>query len=232
MKDIFYWVNSCTLRQDSEVVDDTIKSICDSDIESFELWTHDPEESKFKDWLIEKLLLASTKAEYFVRFEDDIEVNKHIHYNASTWSALDEPDFGMGLLYVNSSVVDPRGWHMLSRSPSGVLKRRARWAEGAQAQIFKSSLIPIIIENFGKNVDQLNYPGAKDPDYCIPDFSVSTGVYEAGKSVYIHTPSLVQHRGRVSVFSPGQTAKEEISSRNYDPSWKRPENKPKRRRRR
>lgn len=225
MKSVFYWVNSCSLRENSKLVDSTLSSIAASDIPEVSVWTHDPNEVKFKFWLISKLLLAASKADYFVRFEDDIEVNKHIHHNIQTWSALDEPDFGMGLLYVNRSLVDPRGWNALARSPKGELKRTSRWAEGGQAQIFKSSLMKDILIHFGKDVDKLRYPGCDDPDYCIPDFSVSTGVYEIGKSVYLHTPSLVQHHGKVSAFSPGETAKEEISSRNFDPNWKRVEKK-------
>lgn len=225
MRDVFFWVNACVVRKDSDVRRNTILSLRNSDIPSFEVWMHDPAEQKFKDWLIEKLLLAASKAEFFVRFEDDIEVNKNIMHNISTWSALDEPDFGMGLLYVNKSIIDPRGWHMLARSPKGELKRRYRWTEGAQAQIFKSSLMPAILENFNKEIETMGHQCCLDPDYCIPDFSVSTGVYELGKSVYIHSPSLVQHNGIVSAFSNGQTAKDPILARNYDPDWKRPEEK-------
>lgn len=218
-KDIFIWVNHSVQREGSEVFARTLRSLNESDAKGqFEVWTHDPKEQSQSDWLIDRLRQAASRAKFFIRLENDVVVNRYLCHNVASWSALSEPDFGLGLLYSNHTLVHGLARQHLARSKAGNLRRKTRWIEGGQAQLYKSELVEGIVANFAKEKKELSHAPWYSDHICMPDFWVSTAVYELGLSTYLMEPSLVQHIGTQSSMSPVDASG--IYSRNFDQDWK------------
>jgi hypothetical protein len=217
--DLFIWVNHCAQREGTGFLEETVRSLDASDaVGRYEVWTHDPTEQNQNDWLTDRLRQAASMSKWFIRLENDVVVNRNLCHNVCNWSATEEPDFGLGLLFGNWTLFNGAARLNLSRNKNGNLSRKTRWIEGAQAQLFKSSTVERILSNYAKNKRELQLAPWYTEDRCMPDFWVSTGVFEACLATYIHTPSLVQHVGTVSTFG-GKDASQ-IYSEDFDLNWK------------
>ena len=217
--DLFIWVNHCAQREGTGLLEATVESLDKSDaVGRYEVWKHDPAEQKQNDWLIDRLRLAASKSKWFIRLENDVVINRNLCHNVCNWSATEESDFGLGLLFGNRTLFQGAARLSLSRNKNGNLSRKTRWIEGAQAQLFKSSTVERILGNYAKSKEELRSAPWYNADACMPDFWVSTGVYEAGLATYIHTPSLVQHAGSVSTY--GGIDASGICSEDFDLNWR------------
>jgi hypothetical protein len=165
-------------------------SIDASDIEHCEVSCQPPTTNNYLK-MLHWLTLLNASAErlpYVLRLEDDVVVNRHILYNLCTWSALRDPDFGMGCLFAHEDNVQH-----FQRSQYGLAANSPRpRISYAQGQLFESRAL----RDATKAVwDVLRSEGhgweSIDKKWCRFDGTISLAIAKVRKHIYLHRPSLV-----------------------------------------
>lgn len=160
-------------------------------------------------------LMAHSSADYVIRLEDDVFVNKHIIANVRRWPALQEPDFGAGWLFTPSGVMGPSWYSCHRMTKSGEMWRSKLPMHSSVAYMFPTKLLPRIIEELGKL--EKEYEGA------LMDLGVSTAVHRAGYKCFLHQPSLVEHNVKIT-STMGHTYDAGVGTAGglFRPDWRRP----------
>jgi hypothetical protein len=200
--DIAVVVHTCPARLGK--LDEIRESVEKSDIfvnrkhphELFEIAREPEGASNFEKRLHYLSLLCrnARKRPYVLRLEDDIIVNRHIIHNLCTWPALRDPDFAIGLAFV-----DRRLWLRPQsldnhETENGLVYRHPTSTPWAQAHLYKSEhLIPAAQCYFEELADQ-NASYYKDLGKVALafDWALTRTVGRRGLKVYLHKPSLAQ----------------------------------------
>ncbi len=145
-------------------------------------------------------------AEYCLRLEDDILVNRHVLHNLSTWPALEDRDFGAGWLFCTKPLLDDRLRVRRSRG-SGTPYRACKEMFAALGVLFRRNMIPEVLRRL------------KGP---AQDIGLSTAVWKSGKRCFFHVPALVENRVELpSVRGNGVSLRYHVAGELFDPEWKR-----------
>jgi hypothetical protein len=212
-----FWVHTCALRKGK--LQPTLYSLMASDIGSdcdvlecpmglapvINAWWE-------QTW--RELADAAAPDEYLVRLEDDVVVNRHIRHNIETWSALKEPDFGLGVLF-NSDRIWPPLPQMKNRKPSGALCRMDVDIPGGCGQVLRADRVHAIMDRVS---DAQRREG---PRAVMFDFGLSRATRYAGYFAYCHEPSLVNCHEGATVSTLGGAPDNNWSDKSYDAEWKR-----------
>jgi hypothetical protein len=190
-------------------------------------WAEEPKgSSNFEKRLHYLSLLCrnARRAPYVLRLEDDIVVNRHIIHNLCTWPATRQPDFAVGLAFVNRLLYEPPQSGDMHRTESGLVYREPTSTPWAQAHLYDSSHLIRAAQRYFEELAE------KCPDYYSEphkvalafDWAITRAVGRMGLRVYLHEPSLAQCTevgdvralGSVRVPMPHR-------SRDFDPEWRR-----------
>jgi hypothetical protein len=142
-------------------------------------------------------IAANYTEEWTIRVEDDVILDNDFFLGLDRWSALLEPDFGLGLL------APLHEYRQHSFTSTGTTPRGNHWATGpvvgGQVQIVRTAFIPRLLENIWL---------PSHPDYCPMwhfDCGLSNAVSRLGLKTYLHIPALAEHVGDVSAYRKGET---------------------------
>lgn len=143
---------------------------------------------KMLHWLM-FLNRAAREAPYVLRLEDDVVVNRHILHNVGTWSALLDPDFGMGILFAHEDNA-----HHFQRTQYGLSASMARTRIAyAQGQLFESTALQAatkavweVLRSEGHGWETLTKKWSRF------DGTISLAISKVRKHIYLHRPSLVE----------------------------------------
>jgi hypothetical protein len=171
------------------------------------------------DWWLERWLKMSKGSDWVLRLEDDIVVGRYIGHNLTTWPAIKEPDFGMGLGFVFDGVVrDLGGVEFL---PNKVVRAKARSFSGGQAQLMPSHLIPGLVDwiSHHRNVDGI----IQDANPVWFDTGITAALSALGYRTYLHVPSVVC-TGSLSTTSAASNCErlDHNANRTWLADWERP----------
>jgi hypothetical protein len=133
-----------------------------------------------------------------IRLEDDVELNYDFFERLGKWTAVDEPDFGQGLLLPLKGAINHWG---VTRNERGNEFCSSR-ITGAQAQIIETALISAVLKNA-----RLGDMGDYDPFWDF-DAGFSEGVVKLGLKNYVHRPGLGSHVGSFSVYANEERGEE------------------------
>lgn len=204
------FIQTCPQRRD--VLRECLESVERSDVGRRYTVLENPsqvERDRFYLWVL--AIMAESSREWVVRLEDDVYVNEHILHNAETWPALERDDFGVGWLHVPGAIYDDTD--VLTGEPP-YLRRTNSVIYGYAASVMRTETLRRVLERVETNLTHAprNWEG-----------SLSRALYGIGKYVYLHDPSLVEHR--VDVPSTFGTKKlrsyHHSSAHRFDPTWKR-----------
>lgn len=197
---MFAWIHTCPQRASD--IAPTLASVCASDLPDVEVWGHSEDlrtSDQIEAWWEERLLLASERSEFFIRLEDDVVVSRSIHQRVSTWGALQQPDFGVGLLYRwKGSPSD--SWNV-ERSEA-FPRVQDPYHMSAQGMVFKSALVPALVEKMREIRTQR---GFRRIGFLNFDTVLGQACHKLGLAVYLHEPSVVDCREVKSINQPGAT---------------------------
>jgi hypothetical protein len=210
------------------LLDRTLQSLYESDVRTdFEVAVGPcPWDRAAWDHALEAVRKASTCAEYVLRLEDDVIVNRHIIHNCLTWPAIHEDTFGVGWLFLHDGTWNPK---------AAVIERRRGRADlcmnwggsicGGQGQLFKSEHVERIlahIEDARKN-KVMSTGEYLTPDWpLMMDGSVSCATRLAGLWCFMHEPSLVNCHDGCRVSTDGREHTGHFSNKTFDLDWRRP----------
>jgi len=148
-------------------------------------------------WLALQAALDS-KADYVLYLEDDLDFNRHLTHNLFSWERVQNRQLTLATLY-NSGFTEI-GWDI----PPRAFAFDSRNMMGAQALLMARSAVEFMLEHWFEGPSPV-------------DLKVGSLAFRMGRPVLCHTPSLVEHVGKQSVW--GGTYH---SSRDFDPDWKAP----------
>jgi hypothetical protein len=127
-------------------------------------------------------MFFDTDADIMLFLEDDLEFNQHIAANLSRWTVMRRPWFRFGSLY------NPNIGVRVSVSEANYFIADPNCVYGSQAFLLSRSLVEYLIQHWE------SVPG-------MQDIKISRLAAKTGADLYYHTPSLVQHVGRVSSWT-------------------------------
>ena len=173
---MLHWVHHCEKRRGR--IQATLDSLDESDIGEYEVRLSPPGSiTEQNEWWMERLLEYSGMCDWFVRFEDDVLVNRHIAENVEKWRAREDPRFGVGLLFYPDTyksnrdpVTNEYGSHVVTM-----------W--GALGVVFRSEVVPTIVEELRKRPTH--------PKVVMFDGCLQRAVLRCELRTYVHLPSLV-----------------------------------------
>lgn len=202
-----------TVKGRETVLADSLASIEVSDIVEYTLATHDPEEMPVQAFFFSLLeRMAKAETELVVRLEDDIIVNKYIRHNVENWPALDDPEFGAGWLFVMRSVTGPSWFHSHRMMPSGEMWRSHLPIHGGVGYVFKTKDMPALIEALQPFKDHGD----------LMDVGVSSAIDRMARRLYLHMPSLLEHRLDVaSSMNHHHSIENSTAGGLFEPDWRR-----------
>jgi len=140
-----------------------------------------------------------TDAEYILLLEDDLEFNRFLRHNLFHWPPLLEGSITLAGLYnqdLNVLAYDAKA-HSLIVEPTSIF--------GAQAFLISRRTVSYLIKHWRELHEPLDLRLAR----------LAAGL---GEFIYYHTPSLVQHIGRKSIWGGSF-----CQAVDYDPLWRAPE---------
>ena len=136
------------------------------------------------------------KFDYILFLEDDLEFNRHVLWNLRNWTPLRRGEVTLAGLYAPNI-----GWfernekeHWFKADPNTIY--------GSQAFLISRETAKYLVEHW-REVEGMQ------------DIKMSRLAAQLGKSIYYHTPSLVQHVGQQSVWGGAFH-----QSADYDAEWK------------
>lgn len=223
---LYVWVHTCPQRIHS--LDALMGSLASSDVGEFDLRCHEiglPWE-KIKIWWAEQWtdVAAQAKergAKFVLRLEDDIVVGRHLVHNVVSWPALELPDFGVGLLYLDDSMIEQLSG-LEVEAQTGAMRTTLDHAAFAQAQVVPTELCETLASRSLRATEALRRTRvAVDLDF---DCGFTHVAHHLGKRMYFHVPSLVQttelsNRSELTE----QIARSHTARRTWKPDWRRPD---------
>jgi len=201
MRQVAVFVQTCPQR--SSGVEETLKSVRESDIrDGFEVHTHPRGVPKcqFFAELLEKM--AACDAQYVIRLEDDVLVNRHLVHNFLTWPALRDPLFGAGWLYVSQAALSDT-MHTASSGlehyrNSEVMYGSLCVAAPREVATAALKLVREWAATFGCALDTCDCPRKnkrpRSSKTYGQDAALSRAVWKLGKRVFFHRPVLAENR--------------------------------------
>ena len=160
------------------------------------------------------VMYEESDAEFVLRLEDDIEVNRHILHNVRSWPALSDPRFGIGWVF------DPGGEYsersIIDRIYNQLGTDGWRWGIVPRSfgVVFRRSELPAI-----RKYMQGWFPGNR-PDYY--DLAYGLAASTLGKHVCVHSPSLVEHDPTLPSTLGHSTDNHDSSGGTFRLEWRRP----------
>ena len=138
----------------------------------------------------------NSNVDYLLYVEDDLEFNQHFRHNLTRWQPLAEDWITMAGLYNPNlrSRRQDKEHHYFEADPESVY--------GSQGMLLSRGAAEFIVEHW------LEVAG-------MPDIKISRLAARLGKPLYYHTPSLVQHMGKESVWGGGFH-----QALDFDRTWK------------
>jgi hypothetical protein len=136
------------------------------------------------------------RADYILFLEDDLDFNRHIRHNLSSWGPVRRGTVTLASLY------NPR-----LRERACDLRSNARIIDpnsvfGSQAFLLSKEAVEYVVRGWD------DVPGAQD-------VKMSRLVGRLGNPIFYHAPSLVQHVGNRSTWGAGFH-----QAFDFDPAWK------------
>lgn len=208
---IAVFLQTCPQRRTDRLP--TIASIEQSDIGTdFTVLEH-PEEQDLRTFFRHVLeAMADSGADYALRLEDDVVVNRHILHNFSNWSALDDPLFGAGWLFVPQAALSSQ-----CRTSCGVKYRSVAEMWAALAVAIPVKYVPACLNELARSEAR--------SEKMTQDFPLSRGVWHMGKRCFFHEPSLAENRDPPTAFGtkyPPRTKKQHLfAGSTFSADWKR-----------
>lgn len=155
--------------------------------------------------------LTDFDEDVLLSLEDDVHVNRHLRHNLENWDPIKYGFLLYGTL-LNSSHDGRTGLPWYFGSPLAVRADRNyqmidtcnTW--GAQAILIRRTVIPLILERWHDR------PGGGHPDVKIPWI-----VQGVSSVVYLHRPSLVEHRR-----TPSLVQTPPVLAADFDVNWRTP----------
>jgi hypothetical protein len=221
-----FWVNTCPKRR--HLCEATMESVRASDIgDSCELVEGlDGWNQKSWDQLHEFILGFSKEADFTVRLEDDVIVNKHIMHNVQTWAAITREDFGLGWLFLYDGFYYPKRRTLTMQDGRKDLIICTELAlPGSQGIVYKSSNIEQILAQI---MEARKHKYATCDRYLpgplnnLFDSAVSWATQLAKFWCYMHDPSLVNCHEGSRVSADGSKHEGHFANKTFDLEWKRP----------
>lgn len=156
--------------------------------------------------------MAESSADYVVRLEDDVVVNRHLVKNILSWGALSEKNFGCGWLFVPDGVL--RDGQRIGHSASGWAFRKNRLLHCAQGIVVPTRLLPQLIPLVERFL-------ATAPGNAQQDLSFSAAVWDSRRRVYLADPPLVEHRIHTPSTLGHQPTQNRTSGGRFQLDWDR-----------
>lgn len=223
---LYVWVHTCPQRIDH--LDELIGSLAASDVGEFDLRCHEPglDFDAIKRWWAEQWVEAAQRAaergaSFVLRLEDDIVVGRHLVHNVLSWPALGLPDFGVGILFLDDSMIAQLS-AMEIESQTGAMRTRLDHSAFAQAQIVPTELCEPLANGSRRATEALRRSRvATDLDF---DCGFTHVAHHLGKRTYLHVPSLVQTTALSNQSElTGEITRSHSARRTWKPEWRRPE---------
>lgn len=232
-------VQTCPQRRNDVAV--TLASLRESDIgNDFEVMEHPDGMERCRFFRTVLIMMAEAPTDYVIRCEDDILVNRHILHNFLGWSALSEPTFGCGWLYVSAAAL----CHESAKRVNGHLFRGWPVMYGALCVGMPTAHARTCVELLDEWIEAYGCPlsgCARDrpcsharqggveghnPHNFGQDTLVSQAMWKLNKRVFYHVPALAENRLIPSVrgtsFRAGMDRWHLQAGRNFKPEWRRP----------
>lgn len=150
--------------------------------------------------VLQQLSLASTPIA--IRLEDDCIVNKYLLHNVLSWEDIEETDFGVGWLF--------------SPIPFAGRWPRAEFS-GAIGLVFRTEHLPELVQQVEQWYEENPSKIGKGHD----DLAISHAVWRAGRRIYVHDPSLVEHQWDTPSMSGNHyTVETGTTNGRFSPEWK------------
>jgi hypothetical protein len=129
--------------------------------------------------------MAQADTDLVLRLEDDVDVNRHILYNLSTWPALDDARFGVGWAF------DPGGsCYTAFERKWRKIPTKCRWTNHIMAYSLGTLMYRKDITRFREGCAKwFRMTQSQDQDIALSD-----AVLKTGKLACVHAPSLLEHR--------------------------------------
>lgn len=236
MRDVTVIVQTCPDRRIAAVP--TLDSLRASDVgDDFLVMEHPEGVERCRFFRSVLVKMAEAPAEYVIRCEDDILVNRHLLHNFLTWPALREPMFGAGWLYVSEMALahtdslgsinghPVRNWPIMYGSLCVGMRTE-------QAKVCLR-LLDSWIEKYGcplagcareHRCSHVTRP-KESVDAHGQDTLLSRAAWESGKRVFYHVPVLAENRLIESVrgtkFPPGTDLRHLRAGPRFSAEWKR-----------
>jgi hypothetical protein len=143
---------------------------------------------------------ARAPTPWVLRLEDDAICNRFILHNLMTWNAIHDPRFGAGWAFAPGGQI---GWYV--HSPR---------LHGSLGVLFRTSMVPSILTAMRRVYARLC-------DDHGQDMVISGAVWELGKHVVIHSPSLIEHPIGQSVLKHETHPVHDTSNGRFDIDYRR-----------
>lgn len=204
---IAVFLQTCPQRRTDRLP--TIESLKQSDVGGdFTVLEHPEEQDKRAFFRHVLETMAESGADYAIRFEDDVIVNRHILHNFSSWSALDDPLFGAGWLFVPAAALSVH-----FKTSRGVKYR-------ALSEMWASLAVAIPVKYVTACLDELAQAKKLEQDIIL-----SRAVWRMGKRCFFHEPSLAENRNPPTAFGtkylPGTRKGHLFAGRTFSVDWRR-----------
>jgi hypothetical protein len=162
-------------------------------------WTDDRMENiTHTAWQAFHAVLQSP-ADYVLYLEDDLEFNRHLHHNLLSWERVRARQLTLATLY-NAGFAEI-GWEI----PPRAFAFDARHLMGAQAVLLARSTVEFLLQHWFEGPMPI-------------DLKMGALAARLNRPVFCHTPSLVQHVGRRSIWGGGYHR-----AWDFDQEWKAPD---------
>lgn len=204
MADLAVIVQTCPERRDDAQA--TLASLDDSDVGHVEVMEHPEGVERCRFYRTVLRRMAEVDAEYVIRCEDDILVNRHLRYNFMAWPALGHEAFGAGWLYVSQMAVRDAA---TTARLDGFLVRDTPVMYGALCVGMPRSHARACLDLLDEKIERYGCPLSKcapnracshatapleDPHEHGQDTLISQAMWRMGKRVFFHLPALAENR--------------------------------------
>lgn len=122
---------------------------------------------------------SQNDADHVLLLEDDLEFNAHLRWNLARWSPLVRGDLDFGSLYNPNIDRRTQGEDYFAANPDACY--------GSQAYILSRSAVNLVLREWESIIG-------------MPDIKIPRILGGAGRPLFYHQPSLVQHIGVPSVW--------------------------------
>jgi len=168
-------------------------------------------------------------------FEDDVDqLNLHVLHNIENWSALDEPDFGLGWMIVPNGVLADKG--KLGTTREGAIYRKWPALHNSALVLVQRKTMKRLTDDVANNIDvykTCDYAGNWQAGGYLPlsssDIGWTWGMSRLGLKTYIHAPGLAttDEINSASFLQPGVASGwSRRSDQRYEGTWRAKPRKP------